>query len=464
MFVANGKPPRYAPGKMAAWLSPRRAAGRALCRCDRSLALGHVREVVGHCLGGKLVAVAVAAGIRVPRFAVFHVDVAVVLLVVLLLILFERVADLVPDLADFPTDAEDLGRHRAVRAEAGLCLAAEEVGLQHLVRNDAFKAKRGVFPISVQHVHALRHHSQCGDARLERVLRLLAVRSVWLVEHALRDVGGDEEDVLEEVLVVLQVLGSGLQQRLVLQTFLGPRCVAFHSLLPHAAEDAIAHRVCHHVEAQRLLAPHLLLEAGEELPEGFPGEHRVLLVFPIAGNGPQLIPQYRNVLQHAPQNASVVVRSPVDGHDENSLRLLLIKVRLHRVGRFDHLLSLLAHAVEVEEQYLSLLGQQGGEDRLRHGRAREVAQALVRKLLNRDLLRFLVSILFPLRRDGGLVLVLHVHEEQRQLARLLRVAIEHDLVTVLRLWSHGGHQELGQLDIRCGVCGGAHLDSVERCA
>ena len=70
------------------------------------------------------------------------------------------------------------------------------------------------------------------------------------------------------------------------------------------------------------------------------------------------------MLQYAPQHASVVVRSPVDGHDENSLRLR-VKVRLHRVGRFNHLLSLLAHAVEVEEQYLSLLGQQGGELRLR---------------------------------------------------------------------------------------------------
>ena len=81
-----------------------------------------------------------------------------------------------------------------------------------LVRNDA-AFQRQVAPICVQHVHALRHHGQCGDARLERMLRLLDARSVWLVEHGFRDVGGDEEDVLVEVLVVLQVRRCGLQQR-----------------------------------------------------------------------------------------------------------------------------------------------------------------------------------------------------------------------------------------------------------
>eukprot|EP00964_Phaeocystis_antarctica_P146894 scaffold113327_cov66-Phaeocystis_antarctica.AAC.4 len=332
-------------------LSPRRVAERALCRCDRLLALGHVLEIVGHRLGVVLVAVAGRIiDVPVPRAAVLHIDVAVVLVDVRLdaLILFELVADLVPDLGGFPP--ERLGRStigcsrpRAPCAQAGpplpLLRIQHEAGVQRLVA-----------PIPMQHVHALRHHRQCGDARLERVLRLLDVRSsIWLVEHALWDVGGDKEDVLEQVLVVLQVLGSSLQQRLVLQTFLVPRCVAFHSLLSHAAEDAIAHRVRNHVEAQRLLA---VLQAGEELPEGASGDLRACLVY--------VVPLPQRIFW-------VGLASPVDGHNENSVPLFFIEVRLHRLGRCDHVIGFVVEAVDEEDHFLSFgfLGQQGGELRLR---------------------------------------------------------------------------------------------------
>ena len=80
-------------------LSARRAAERALCRCDRLLALGHVLEIVGHRLGVVLVAVAGRIiDVPVPRAAVLHIDVAVVLVDVRLdaLILFELVTNLVP--------------------------------------------------------------------------------------------------------------------------------------------------------------------------------------------------------------------------------------------------------------------------------------------------------------------------------------------------------------------------------
>eukprot|EP00964_Phaeocystis_antarctica_P146892 scaffold113327_cov66-Phaeocystis_antarctica.AAC.2 len=221
------------------------------------------------------------------------------------LILFERVADLVPDLGPFTSQLRLTSRPRAPRAEAGVPQVQQEAGVE--IR---------VVSICVQHVHALRHHGQCGDARLDPLLRLLAVRSIWLVEHALWDVGGDEEDVLEEVLVVLQVRRRGLQQRVALQTVLGPRCVSGrYCRLPHAAEDAVAHRVRHHVDAQRLL---LLLEAGEELPEGAPGLLRVrLLVFAVLYRGTVQSHQVQLFLP-----AFLLVGTcPIDRHDKNSLLL-----------------------------------------------------------------------------------------------------------------------------------------------
>eukprot|EP00964_Phaeocystis_antarctica_P075206 scaffold46374_cov66-Phaeocystis_antarctica.AAC.1 len=73
------------------------------------------------------------AGHRVPRAAVLHVDVAVVLLGVrFALILFERVADLVPDLGGFLPEAEEPGRPRAPRAEAGVPLVQQEAYVQLL--------------------------------------------------------------------------------------------------------------------------------------------------------------------------------------------------------------------------------------------------------------------------------------------------------------------------------------------
>eukprot|EP00964_Phaeocystis_antarctica_P160859 scaffold132786_cov63-Phaeocystis_antarctica.AAC.2 len=173
------------------WLSPRRAAERALLSL-RQLTCPWSSVAEG------------AIDVLVPRAAVLHMDVAVVFIVGRCdAVILEQGGDLVPDVAAFPLlEDEELGRPRAPRAEAGM----------PLVRNDA-EFQRPVVSICVQHVHALRHHSQCGDARLERVLRLLDVRSVWLVEHGFRDVGGDEEDVLEEVLVALQLGYNELRLR-----------------------------------------------------------------------------------------------------------------------------------------------------------------------------------------------------------------------------------------------------------
>ena len=107
------------------WLSPRRAAERAPCRCDRLHVLGHVLEIVGHRLGVVLVAMAhkTSSSLRVPRAAVLHMDVAVVFIVAgrCDAVILEQGGDLVPDVAAFPLlEDEELGRPRAPRAEASM--------------------------------------------------------------------------------------------------------------------------------------------------------------------------------------------------------------------------------------------------------------------------------------------------------------------------------------------------------
>merc|ERR1712194_637668 len=82
---------------------------RALCRCNRSHALDHVLEIVGNCLLGKLVAVAILASLLVPRGAVVHADIAIGVLFDAVN-RFELVVDLVPDLGGFPPHAEEHGR------------------------------------------------------------------------------------------------------------------------------------------------------------------------------------------------------------------------------------------------------------------------------------------------------------------------------------------------------------------